>query len=145
MTKPPKPKTSAVEVPLKQQTRFVRWMVHVLQNEPGIAEFGPIPDMNGRIVTFHGKAGEAQLKAIVNGKDVALYRWKRGLDLELRTALGQQGLTQKCGVLSSDATVIAELDAADMTPAEDAEGEPNSVFAVTLGRMEDGVDTRRRR
>ena len=87
----------------------------------------------GRIVTFHGKAGEAQLKAIISGKDVALYRWKRGLDLDMRAALAQIGASQKCGVLTSDASVIAALDAARLTPGGNDERVPASVFDVSLG------------
>jgi len=92
--------------------------------------------IDGRIVTFHGRAGEAQLKAIISGKDVVLYRWKRGLDSELRVGLAQDGLSQKCGVLTSDASVIAALDAATLNAA--------SHFDISLGRLTGAEETRLR-
>ncbi len=144
MAKPPKPIASAAEIPLKAQTNFVRWMLQVIAQDPKAAEFGPIPDMNGRIVTFHGRAGETQLKAIIASKDVALYRWRRKLDLELRTALAQEGASQKCGVMTSDASVIAALDAADLGEAENEDGEPASVFGVSLGQLSEAEEKRRR-
>ena len=128
-----KPPALAVDLPLKAQTRLVRWMVQITQDASKSARSEMSAGIDGRIVTFHGKAGEAQLKAIIAGKDVVLYRWKRGLDLELRTALAQDRLSQKCGVLTSDAAVIAALDAANLIAAEDADGEPASLFAVSLG------------
>ncbi len=98
--------------------------------------------IDGRIVTFHGRAGEAQLKAIISGKDVVLYRWKRGLDLELRTALAQDRLSQKCGVLTADASVIAALDSANLNADEAAEGDPTSIFSVSLGVLTEAEQVR---
>ena len=119
-------------------------MVHVIQDDRKAAESGMNAGIDGRIVTFHGRGGEAQLKAIIKGKDVVLYRWKRGLDLELRTALAQDRLSQKCGVLTSDAAVIAELDKADLGADENADGEPISIFDVSLGRLTEAEETRGR-
>ena len=73
-----KPLTLAADLLLKAQTRQVRWMVHMIQKGPKDGESGMSAGIDGRIVTFHGRAGEAQLKAIIKGKDVVLYRWKRG-------------------------------------------------------------------
>lgn len=139
-----KPLTLAADLPLKAQTRLVRWMVHVIQDDRKVAEAGMTDGIDGRIVTFNGRAGEAQLKAIIKDKDVVLYRWKRGLDLELRTALAQYRLTQKCGVLTSDASVIAEIDKANLGAAENADGEPISIFDVTLGRLSEAEELKAR-
>ena len=136
--------TLAADLPLKAQTRLVRWMVHMIQNDRKAVENGMVAGIDGRIVTFHGKSGEAQLKAIIKGKDVVLYRWKRGLDLELRTALAQDGMSQKCGVLTSDASVIAEFDKVDLGVEVDADGEPMSIFDVSLGRLTEAEEQRGR-
>jgi len=138
------PRVLAAELPLKAQTRQVRWMIHVIQHDRKAAEVGLAAGIDGRIVTFHGRGGEAQLKAIIRDKDVALYRWKRGLDLELRTALAQVNASQKCGLLTSDTEVIAALDAADLTAAEDVEGEARSVFDVSIGTLTDAEEKRHR-
>ena len=139
-----KSRTLAADLPLKAQTRLVRWMVHMIQNDPKVAPSGMSAGFDGRIVVFHGKAGEAQLKAIINGKDVVLYRWKRGLDLELRTALAQYRLSQKCGVLTSDPSVIAELDAANLGVTENDDGDSVSIFGVSLGRLSEAEENRAR-
>jgi hypothetical protein len=116
-------------------------MLHMTQDESQAGKSGLQPGIDGRIVTFHGKSGEAQLKAILAGKDVALYRWNRGLDLELRTALAKHALSQKCAVLTSDASVIAALDAANSGAAETAEGDPISKFEISLGQPGDAAAT----
>jgi len=139
-----KPMTLAADLPQKAQTRLVRWMVHKIQDDSKAGKSGLHPGIDGRIVTFHGMAGEAQLKAILEGKDIVLYRWKRGLDLELRTALAQHNLSQKCGVLTSDASVIAELDKADLGADENADGDPTSKFDVSLGRLTEAEEKRGR-
>ena len=139
-----KPRILAAELPLKAQTRLVRWMVHMIRDASKGARSELNAGIDGRIVTFHGQAGEAQLKAIIADKDVVLYRWKRGLDLELREALAQQRLSQKCGVLTSDASVIAALDKADLSADETAEGEPASVFGVSLGVLSQAEQNRAR-
>lgn len=137
-----KPMILAAELPQKAQTRLVRWMVHAARNDPKAGEAGMAHGIDGRIVTFHGRAGEAALKAIVEGKDVTLYRWKRGLDLELRTALAQQQLSQKCGVLTSDPSVIAALDAANLpVPEEEA---PQSIYDVAIGALTPAEEGRMR-
>jgi hypothetical protein len=136
-----KPTVLAAELPQKAQTGIIRWM---LQRIAGNAkpDGGMPPGIDGRIVTFHGRAGEATLKAIVAGKDVALYRYKRGLDLQMRTALAQHGLSQKCGVLSSDPSVIEALDAANL-PAE-AGADTASRHAVAIGRLSEAEASRMR-
>jgi len=142
--------TLAADLPLKAQTRLVRWMVHMIRNDRKVAEDGMTAGIDGRIVTFHGRGGEAQLKAIIKDKDVVLYRWKRGLDLELRTALAQYRLTQKCGVLTSDASVIAELDKAnigakaDVDADDDADETLISIFDVSLGRLTEAEELKAR-
>ena len=140
-----KPLTLAADLLLKAQTRQVRWMVHMIQKGPKDGESGMSAGIDGRIVTFHGRAGEAQLKAIIKGKDVVLYRWKRGLDLQLRLALAQDGPSQKCGVLTSDASVITDLDKANLGAPENAEADPISIYAVSLGRLTEAEENRRRR
>jgi len=142
--------TLAADLPLKAQTRLVRWMVHMIRNDRKVAGDGMTAGIDGRIVTFHGRGGEAQLKAIIKDKDVVLYRWKRGLDLELRTALAQYRLTQKCGVLTSDASVIAELDKAnigakaDVDADDDADETLISIFDVSLGRLTEAEELKAR-
>ncbi len=131
-----KPTTLAADLPQKAQTRIVRWMTQIVAGTPK-PEGGMPPGIDGRIVTFHGRAGEAALKAIVAGKDVALYRYKRGLDLQMRTALAQNHLSQKCGVLTSDPTVIAALDAANL-PGD----HPKSRYAVSIGILTDAESAR---
>jgi hypothetical protein len=136
-----KPTVLAAELPQKAQTRIVRWMTQIVGGNPK-PEGGMPPGVDGRIVTFHGRAGEAALKAIVAGKDVALYRYKRGLDLQMRTALAQDHLSQKCGVLTSDPSVIAALDAAKL-PADENTG-TQSRYAVAIGRLTEAEAGRRR-
>lgn len=134
-----KPTVLAAELPQKAQTRIVRWMIQIAAGNPK-AEGGLPPGIFGRIVTFHGRGGEAALKAIVEGKDVALYRYRRGLDLHMRTALAQHQLSQKCGVLTSDPSVIAAFDAANL-PAE-ANAGPPSRYAVAIGRLTEAEASR---
>jgi len=134
-----KPTPLAAELPQKAQTRLVRWMLHAIRDGAEVGRSTPEPGIDGRIVTFHGRSGEAQLKAILAGKDVALYRWKRGLDLELRTALAQQARSQRCGVLTSDTSVIAALD-----QANNAAGETVSKRDVSLGKLTEAEESQRR-
>lgn len=134
-----KPTVLAAELPHKAQTRIVRWMILVIEGNPK-AEGGMVPGTFGRIVTFNGRGGEAALKAIVEGKDVALYRWKRGLDVHMRTALAQHQLSQKCGVLTSDPSVIAALDAANL-PKEENAG-TISRYAIAIGRLTEAEATK---
>jgi hypothetical protein len=129
--------TTAADIPLKAQTRMVRWMLQMIQASTKAGKSEMTAGMFGRIVTFHGRAGEAQLKNIILGKDVALYRWKRGLDLGLRTGLAQIGASQKCGVLTSDASVIAALDAANIGADEEA-----LPFGVTIGVLSEAEQGR---
>jgi hypothetical protein len=131
----------AAELPQKAQTGIVRWMIQRIAGKPK-ADGGLPAGIDGRIVTFHGRGGEAALKSIVQGKDVALYRWKRGLDLEMRAGLAQLQLSQKCGVLTSDPSVIAALDAAN-TPS-DHNGNSGSRFAVSIGRLSEAETLRMR-
>lgn len=140
MTKP-KPTVLAAEIPQKAQTRIVRWLTQVVAGNTK-AEGGMVLGIDGRLVTFHGRSGEATLKAIVEGKDVALYRWKRGLDLQLRTALAQEHLSQKCVVLTSDRSVIAALDSAHIQ--SDDEPDRTSHYAIALGRLTDAEVSRTR-
>ena len=136
------PRIIAADLPIKAQTRLVRWMLQMVADPSKEAKSELTAGIDGRIVTFHGRAGEAQLKAIILDKDVALYRWKRGLDLELRTALAQDRLSQKCGVLTSDASVITALDNANLREDENEDGEPVSVFDVSLGVLTDAEQNR---
>eukprot|EP01037_Dinobryon_pediforme_P002131 gene2129-2168_t len=131
----------AAELPQKAQTGIVRWMIQRIAGNPK-PDGGMQAGIDGRIVTFHGRGGEAALKSIVHGKDVALYRWKRGLDLEMRTALAQLQLSQKCGVLTSDPSVIAALDAANTVAGRN--GHSGSRFAVSIGRLSEAETVRMR-
>ncbi len=119
-------------------------MVHMIQDASKAGKSVLPPGIDGRIVTFHGKVGEAQLKAIVEGKDIVLYRYKRGLDLELRMALAQHNFSQKCGVLTSDAAVIAALDKANLGPDKNADGDPISKFDISIGQLTEAEQKRER-
>ena len=49
--------TLAADLPQKAQPRLVRWMVHKIQDDFKAGKSGLHPGIDGRIVTFHGKAG----------------------------------------------------------------------------------------